>query len=337
MLTSNGIQIIFGGAAFLHSTPEEVAEWLKVLEELDFKVIDTAQAYGASEESLGKAGAAKKFTIDSKQLGAWGPVATKDVMIQAGEDSLKKLQAETVSHSLPTKQRTPSNPTQLDVYYIHAPDRRLPFKDTLSGLDALHKRGAFKRLGLSNFLAHEVDEIVKVAKDNNFVVPSVYQGNYSAVARRTETEILPTLRKHNMAFYAYSPIAGGFLAKSKKELTGDGGRFADGKNPLSGVYNAMYNRPSFVEALGEWEKIAENEGISRAELAYRWVVYHAQLQADAGDAVLVGARKKEQLRETVEAIKRGPLSEDAVKRIEKIWELVKGEASLDNYEMQNSK
>ncbi|KAJ4287124.1 hypothetical protein N0V88_007746 [Collariella sp. IMI 366227] len=320
MLTANGIQIIFGGAAFLHSTPDEVAEWLKVLEELDFKIIDTAQAYGASEESLGKAGAAKKFTIDSKQLGAWGPVATKDVMIQAGEDSLQKLQADT-----------------LDVYYIHAPDRRLPFKDTLSGLDALHKRGAFKRLGLSNFLAQEVDEIVKVAKDNKFVVPSVYQGNYSAVARRTETEILPTLRKHNMAFYAYSPIAGGFLAKSKKELTGDGGRFADGKNPLSGVYNAMYNRPSFVEALGEWEKIAEDEGISRAELAYRWVIYHAQLRADAGDAVLVGARKKEQLRETVEAIKRGPLSEDAVERIERIWELVKGEASLDNYEMQNSK
>ncbi|MCI2435640.1 aldo/keto reductase, partial [Listeria monocytogenes] len=67
---------------------------------------------------------------------------------------------------------------------------------TLAGLDALYRQGAFKRLGLSNYLGHEVDEMVRVAKENGFVVPSVYQGNYSAVARRTEAEVLPVLRKH---------------------------------------------------------------------------------------------------------------------------------------------
>jgi aflatoxin B1 aldehyde reductase len=336
-MATNGVKIVFGGAVFMARSVDEVTEWLKTLDELDIRVIDTAQLYGPSEEVIGKAGAASRFTIDTKTPGAWGPVSTKDVIIELGQGSLRKLKADAVgSNTTSHRCACLTVPMQLDVYYIHAPDRRVPWKETLSGLNELHKQGAFKRLGLSNFLGHEVDEIVQAAKDNNFVVPSVYQGNYSAVARRTEDEIFPTLRKHNMAFYAYSPIAGGFLAKSKAALTAAEGRFG-GKNPLAQVYNGMYNRPSFVAALDVWEQIAKDEGATRAELAYRWVVYHSKLQGNLGDAVIVGARKQEQLRETVEAIKKGPLSDGAVKRISDIWESVKADASLDNFEMQNGK
>jgi len=206
------------------------------------------------------------------------------------------------------------------------------FKDTLSGVNELYKQGAFKRLGLSNFSADDVEEVVKVSKENNWVVPSVYQGNYSAVARRTETEIFPTLRKHNIAFYAYSPIAGGFLSKSKAELTDPEGRFGKA-GALAQIYNGMYNRPSFVEALGVWEEIAKEEGITKAELAYRWIVYHSKLDAALGDAVIIGARNQEQFRETMAGIKKGPLSDKAAKKIDGIWESVKAEASLDNVEM----
>jgi aflatoxin B1 aldehyde reductase len=218
------------------------------------------------------------------------------------------------------------------VYCIHTPDRRIPWKETLAGANELYKQGAFKRLGLSNFLPHEVEEVIAVAKENNFVVPTVYEGNYSAVARRTETELFPVLRKHGMAFYAYSPIAGGFLSKSKAELTDAEGRFG-AKNPLAPVYNAMYNKPSFVAALDVWDQIARDEGVSRAELAYRWIVYHSKLQGDLGDAVIVGARKHEQLRETVAAIEKGPLSDHAVKRIDEVWESIKADALLDNFEI----
>lgn len=221
------------------------------------------------------------------------------------------------------------------MYYLHAPDGRVSWKDTLSGLDELHKKGAFKRLGLSNFTAQDVEQVIRTAEENGFVVPSVYQGNYSAVARRTEDEILPTLRKHNMAFYAYSPIAGGFLSKSRAELAAQG-RFSD-DDPLAKIYNAMYNRPGLVAALDVWGQIALDEGVSRAELAYRWIVYHSMLRGDLGDAVVVGARKETQLRDTMQAMKRGPLSPGAVERIDEFWEGVKAEAWLDNYEMLSGK
>ncbi|KID84878.1 aflatoxin B1 aldehyde reductase member 3 [Metarhizium guizhouense ARSEF 977] len=319
-MLANDIQIIFGGGSFLSGSVDEVQKWLEMAADAGFNIIDTAALYGASEQLLGEAGAASKFTIDTKHPGGLGDqFSTKDVVIASCRESLKTLKTDSV-----------------DVYYLHAPDRRVPWKDTLEGLDQMYQQGAFKRLGLSNYLAQEVEDAVQVAKDNGLVVPSVYQGNYSAVARRAEDEIFPILRKHDIAFYAYSPIAGGFLSKSKAELSGTEGRFSEG-HPLSEIYNGMYNRPSFVHALDAWGQIAKDEGIPRAELAYRWVTYHSKLQGKYGDALIVGARKEEQLRQTVQALKKGPLSAGAVKRIDEIWDSVKADSSLDNFQMLSAK
>jgi len=312
MSTTNGVKISFGAASWMTSSVDEVRDWLKLLQENKINLIDTAAIYGGAEETMGKAGAASNFTIDTKMAGGFGgEPSTKDATIAAGKACLKNL-----------------NTTSVDVFYIHAPDRRLPVKETLSGLNELYKQGAFKRLGLSNFLGSEIEEIVQVAKENNFVVPSVYQGNYSAVARRADDEIFPIIRKHNMAFYAYSPIAGGFLSKSKATLTEADGRFGE-NNLLNKVYNGMYNRPAFIKALDVWEQIAQDEKVSRAELAYRWVVYHSKLQGDQ-DAIIIGARKPEQFIETLQALKAGPLSEGAAQKIDQIWESVAAEAGLDN-------
>lgn len=163
------------------------------------------------------------------------------------------------------------------------------------------------------------------------MVPSVYQGNYNAVARRADDEIFPILRKHNIAFYANSPIAGGFLSKSRADLNNPDGRFGE-RNILSRVYNIMYNRDSFISALDTWGQIAKDEGVFKAELAYRWVFYHSEIKDSHVDAVILGARQVQQLKETVEAIKKGPLSDGTVQQVDKIWQFVKADAFLDNFE-----
>ncbi len=211
----------------------------------------------------------------------------------------------------------------------------MPLRDTLSGINELYKQGAFKRFGISNFLAPQVEEIVAITKELGFVAPTVYQGNYNAVARRTEDEVLPVLRKHGLSFYAYSPIAGGFLSKSKDQLLNPEGRFGSA-TVIGSMYNAMYNKPSLVAALDTWEQVAQEEGASRAELAYRWVVYHSKLRGELGDAIIIGARTEEQLRETAEAVRKGPLSEAAAKKIGDMWESVKADSSLDNFESRRS-
>lgn len=87
--------IVFGGGIL---TPpyvkdaDEVQEYLKLLEELGVKIIDTAALYGESEKYLGEKGASSRFTIDTKHPGIMNPeVSTKDVVIASGKESLKKL------------------------------------------------------------------------------------------------------------------------------------------------------------------------------------------------------------------------------------------------------
>lgn len=201
----------------------------------------------------------------------------------------------------------------------------------LAAVDQLYKAGTFKRFGLSNYSAEEVEKVVALAKERNYVLPSVYQGNYNAVARRNEAEILPTLRKHNIALYAYSPVAGGFLTKTSEQLkTAATGRW-DPETPVGQLYQKLYAKPALFDALDTWNQIANDAGISNVELAYRWASHNSKLQFELGDGIIVGARNPEQLRGVVAAIGNGPLSVDVVQKIDAIWEKIAGDAPLDNW------
>ncbi len=71
--------------------------------------------------------------------------------------------------------------------------------------------------------------------------------------------------------------------------------------------------------------------MSKAALAYRWVAYNSALSGGYGDGMIIGATKPEQLDQTLESIQAGPLPDAAVRRIDKVWEMVKDEAPVDNY------
>jgi aflatoxin B1 aldehyde reductase len=75
--------------------------------------------------------------------------------------------------------------------------------------------------------------------------------------------------------------------------------------------------------------VAEQEGTTKANLAYRWVKYNSALKPEYGDALIVGATSLEQLEQTLEGLGEGPVSEAAVKAIAGIWEGVKDESWLD--------
>lgn len=85
------------------------------------------------------------------------------------------------------------------------------------------------RLGISNFTSFEVAEICMIAKYNNWVRPTVYQGMYNAITRGIETELIPVCRRHGIDIVVYNPIAGGlFSGKIKtKDMVPNEGRFSD--------------------------------------------------------------------------------------------------------------
>ena len=126
------------------------------------------------------------------------------------------------------------------------------------------------------------------AASKGYVLPTVFQGNYNPLARHYDTTLFPLLRELNIAFYAYSPLAGGFLVKDAQTLeTGGGQGRWDADHWVGKVYNKLYSKPSLLEALSEWESIANEARVSKAALAYRWVMYNSKLSAEHGDGIIV--------------------------------------------------
>jgi aryl-alcohol dehydrogenase-like predicted oxidoreductase len=94
----------------------------------------------------------------------------------------------------------------------------------------------------------------------------------------------------------------------------------------------MYGKPKFLQALEEFGRLAEEARSSKAGLAVRWVVWNSFLDAEKGDAVVVGASSGKQLSETVNEIEKGPLEEWIVERLEALWKTVEADAPGNNFE-----
>ncbi|KAL4781071.1 NADP-dependent oxidoreductase domain-containing protein [Aspergillus varians] len=315
---SSNVELVFGGASFRSQESfgdmDAKNQALSILQDEGIKYIDTAAAYGESEQILGTLGAAKTFIVDTKYPGSVGTPSTKEGIIGFANESLKKLQT-----------------NQVDVYYLHSPDRRVPFEVQADAINTLYEDGKIKRFGISNFLADEIEELVRIAKEKNWIAPSVYQGSYSAIGRRAEKELFPVLRKHNIQFYAYSPIAGGLLAKDIDQLVKNPQGRWDTSTPVGALYHELYDKPRMLEGLKLWGAISNEAGISKVELAYRWVIHNSILNGEYGDRVVFGAATLGQLKETLGLAKKGPLGPEIVEKIEELWRLIEADAPLDNY------
>ncbi|KAJ7851039.1 hypothetical protein B0H14DRAFT_2355388, partial [Mycena olivaceomarginata] len=88
----------------------------------------------------------------------------------------------------------------------------------------------------------------------------------------------------------------------------------------------LYNKLSYYKALDLWEEAAKAAGCTKAELAYRWVVF-ASAVSKRRNAVIFGATENSQMA----SLKRGAVGEAAKAKINEIWKIVEQDAPLDNY------
>ncbi|KAK5989639.1 Aldo-keto reductase [Cladobotryum mycophilum] len=294
-------------------TPDQVNGFINAFYNRGYHQIDTASAYsphapGSSEPRLGAVDAGKRFLIDTKVRSRPGDHKKEEIQKNVDEQ-LEALKIE-----------------QINIEYLHQPDRSVPFEETLESLDQAYRQGKFKKLGLSNYSAADVEQINEICERRGFVKPSVYQGQYNAIVRGGETELFPVLRKYNIAFYAWSPAAGGFFANNYKKAE-PGGRF-DPNLPLGKLYSSYYLKPSIEKAKDSVGELAAKHGINTHAAALRWTVYHSILSNKYDDAVVIGASSSEQLVQSLDMIEAGPLSEDLVRALDSLYEQVAGDEIL---------
>lgn len=200
--------------------------------------------------------------------------------------------------------------------------------DTLEALDKLHKAGKFVRLGISNFTAFEVAEVVMTCKYNNWVRPTIYQGMYNVITRNPEPELFKACHRYGLDIVVYNPIAGGlFSGKIKsKDLVPDSGRFSDGA--ASGkLYRDRYFNDSTFKALQIVEQAAEKNNLTMIEIALRWIVHHSALKIkDGNDGIIIGVSSVAQIDNNLDNIEKGPLPDDVVQALDQAWALSKAES-----------
>ncbi|KZT56053.1 Aldo/keto reductase [Calocera cornea HHB12733] len=325
---TSALNIVMGAMTFGEAGKEQarvhdlkdVEAILDVFQAHGHTEVDTARVYcgGTSEEYLGKIGWQKRGLVmmtklyptgASNRIGATNMIDHTAEGVRNGlEASLKALQAD-----------------KIDTFYLHGPDRRVPYEETLKAVNDLHKEGKFDRFGISNYMSWEVAEIVLICRANGWIQPTLYQGVYNSIHRAVEPELFPCLRKFGISFYEFNPLGGGFFTgnySSKTQAVEPGSRFDPNKNQ-GASYRKRYWNDSYFKALELVKAVADKHGLTIAEVALRWVSHHSLMKREFGDSILIGASSLKHIEQNLVDLEKGPLPEDVCKVLDDAWELVK--------------
>ncbi|KAG9783913.1 Aldo/keto reductase, partial [Aureobasidium melanogenum] len=300
------------------TTLDEYKKCLDYFQSQGYNEIDTARSYVGGEQ--------EGWTREAKWKQRGLTLATKCYPTNPGDHRPENLRA-----SL-EKSLKELGTDCVDIFYLHAPDRSIPFAATLKECNALFKEGKFVQLGLSNYAAWEVAEIWNIANERGWVKPTIYQAMYNAITRDIEKELIPCCRKYGLDLVVYNPLAGGVFSgkyKSKSEIPSEG-RFANTSERTGKMYRERYFQDATFQALQHIEPVVKQQGLTLVETALRWCVHHSQLKLAAkggNDGIIIGVSSFSQLQQNLADLEKGPLPDEVVKVLDEAWDgFLKGRA-----------
>jgi aryl-alcohol dehydrogenase-like predicted oxidoreductase len=264
--------------------------------ELGVSFLDTADAYGpfTNETLVGGAIAGRRDEVvlatkfgnvrgeNGERLGIRGD---PEYVRSACDASLRRLGVE-----------------QIDLYYQHRVDPKVPIEETVGAMAELVEQGKVAHLGLSE----AAPETIRRAHATHPI--AALQTEYSLWSRDPEDEILPTVRELGIAFVAYSPLGRGFLTgryRSIDDLPEDDFRRGDPR-----FEGENFNRN--LELVAKVEEIASEKGVTAGQLALAWVL------AQGEDIVPIPGTKHIQYLEQNVAAAEIELSDEDRRRIDSV-------------------
>ncbi|KAF9069987.1 Aldo/keto reductase [Rhodocollybia butyracea] len=313
--------------------PKDVEAILDVFLAHGHSEIDTSRTYcaGTSEEMLGKIDwKSKGLKLETKLIARHTKPSTT-----LEEQFANQLSSEDISHTYDDMKKhilrslKALNAEQLEMWYLHTPDRHTDYNITMKAVNDLYKEGYFKKFAISNYMAWEVAEIAGICKANGYIMPSAYQGIYNAIHRKAEPELFPCLRKFGISFYEFNPLGGGFFTgryTSLEDQVEPGSRFDANKAQGQNYRRRYWNEPHF-KAMASIQTVADKHNLTMAEIALRWVSHHSLMKREYGDAILIGASSLDHIKQNMVDLEKGPLPDEVVKVLDDAWETVKPYAS----------
>ena len=284
------------------SLPEEQSRPLiKHALERGINFFDTANIYsqGSSEEILGRAlrdCADRDDVVIATKLrhpmrsGPNGKGLSRKAIMTEVEHSLRRLGTD-----------------YIDLYQIHRLDRDTPLEETLEALHDLVKAGKVRYLGASTMYAYQFSKALSTQWHHGWARFVTMQNHYNLLAREQEREMLPLCADEGVGAIVYSPLARGRLARPWDAAV-------TARSETDGRSADMYYTPvdaasnhAIIDAVGT---IADNRGVSRAQVALAWVRGKPGVVAP-----LVGASSAQQIDDAVASVDLD-LTEDEIRALE---------------------
>jgi aryl-alcohol dehydrogenase-like predicted oxidoreductase len=99
----------------------------------------------------------------------------------------------------------------IDLYYLHRDDPTVPLEETVRALADLVRQGKIRYIGVSNFRAWRLAQVVRLCDEAGIDRPVACQPQYNAMNRMPEMELLPACEFYGIGVVPYSPLARGVL------------------------------------------------------------------------------------------------------------------------------
>jgi len=183
----------------------------------------------------------------------------------------------------------------VDLYQAHRYDHETPLEETLRAFDDLVRQGKVLYIGVSEWRAEEISAALAIADRMGLDRLVSNQPQYNMLWRVIESEVLPLCMKEGIGQIVWSPIAQGALT----------GKYQPGQNVPAGSRATDESGSGFIKGyltdailsrVAELRPVAEEAGLTMAQLAIAWV-----LQNPGVSAAIIGATRPEQVRENVKA------------------------------------
>ncbi|HXP38557.1 MAG TPA: aldo/keto reductase family protein [Solirubrobacteraceae bacterium] len=239
--------------------------------------IDTANVYGrgAAEELLGDVLADRERSSYVLATKVFFPMSDSDSGLSAAQihkqvdASLARLKTDYV-----------------DLYQCHRYDSETPLEETMAALSDVVQAGKARYIGFSEWPVEKIEQSLALPGVERWVSS---QPQYSMLWRGPEAEVIPLCEREQISQIVWSPLAQGVLT----------GKYLPGEPPpqdsraASDSMSAFIDRlvaPPVLEAVQRLVPVAEQAGLTMAQLALAWVLRQQNVAS-----AIVGASRPEQV------------------------------------------
>jgi len=252
--------------------------------ELGINFFDTADMYsgGDSERVLGRA--LRDFARREEVV-----VATKAYYPTGAGPNQRGLSRKHLLHAIDASLAR-LGMDYVDLYQIHRWDDDTPLEETLEALHDIVRSGKARYIGASSMSAWQFQKALMTSERHGWTRFVSMQNHYNLAYREEEREMLPLCRDAGIAVLPWSPLARGFLARSRDKtntLRAESDAFAQG----------LYYSEDDYRVVDAIEALAAKHGMAQAKIALAWLLHQPGVTAP-----IVGATRMEHLEQAVEAL-----------------------------------